>query len=130
MSKPKQEPELTGPWRKLHGAIWVIGLAILFWQGWWWPGILVLVGVSMLLEAVLMRYAPQAFENPGTPEMPPSQPSKPAPAVPGAPDHRADLLPSNCARCGAPVRSQDVKWTGPRSADCTYCGAHLEMKKD
>ena len=43
--------KLSGPWKQIQGAIWLIGLAILFWKGWWWPGILVLVAISGLFEA-------------------------------------------------------------------------------
>ena len=35
------EPELPQPWKRIQGAVWLIGLAILAWQGWWWPRILV-----------------------------------------------------------------------------------------
>ncbi len=31
------EPELPLPWKQVQSAIWLIGLAILFWQGWIWP---------------------------------------------------------------------------------------------
>ena len=40
------EKNLPMPWRKVQGAIWLIGLAILAWQDWWWPGILILVAIS------------------------------------------------------------------------------------
>lgn len=126
MSKDKHEdkPELTGPWRSIHGAIWLIGLAILFWQGWWWPGILVLVAVSGVAEALIRQYAPDAVEKPVA-----------APAVPAAgpaaapPEHRLELLPTTCPSCGGPIRGHEVKWTGPQSADCPFCGVNLPMKK-
>ncbi len=50
MSKHKEKQKITGPWHNVQGAIWLIGLAIIAWQGWWWPGILVLVALSMILE--------------------------------------------------------------------------------
>ena len=31
------------------GIVWLIGLGFLFLHGWWWPGILILVGISMLI---------------------------------------------------------------------------------
>lgn len=128
MSKDKHEdkPELTGPWRSIHGAIWLIGLAILFWQGWWWPGILVLVAVSGVAEALIRQYAPDAVER----TVPP------APAVPAAgpvaapPEHRLERLPATCPKCGGPIRGYEVKWTGPQSADCPFCGVNLPMKKE
>jgi hypothetical protein len=132
MSKRAQKKELVGPWRNLHAAVWLIGLAILFWKGWFWPGIIVLIAISMALEGILMAVAPHAFQEEEKPE-PLSSAPQPFPAVP-APEpapaiHRADLLPSNCPKCGAPARGHEVKWTGPQSADCPYCGTNLPMSK-
>lgn len=131
MSKPAEKQKLTGPWRNIHGAVWLIGLAILAWQGWWWPGILVLVAISSILEAVIMKAVPDAVETVTKEEdefagiqgsaFPSSQN---APAA----SHRADLLPTNCPKCGGPTRGHEVRWTGERSADCPFCGANLPMK--
>jgi hypothetical protein len=131
MSNSERHPKLVGPWRNLHGAVWLIGLAILAWQGWWWPGILVLVALSMLLEGALMALAPHAFvEEPGAtlPPQPLAPAMPPAPAAP--PEHRLELLPATCPSCGAPIRGQAVKWTGPQSADCPYCSANLPMRAE
>jgi hypothetical protein len=142
MSKENNRKKLVGPWRSIHGAIWLIGLAILAWQDWWWPGILVLVALSMLLEALFRRYAPQAYEEEeqSLPEQKPAVEQQPAPesqpspqptsttAAPPAPEHRLELLPSECPKCSGPIRGHEVKWTGPQSADCPYCGANLPMK--
>jgi len=132
MTNRERKRKLVGPWRNLHGAVWLIGLAILAWQGWWWPGILVLVAISMLLEGVLMAVAPHAFvdeDAPPVPVHPPAPVSAPPPAAPAPqPEHRYDLLPANCPNCNAPVRGQEVKWTGPQSADCPYCGTNLPMR--
>jgi hypothetical protein len=127
----RQKRELVGPWRSLHGALWLIGIAILAWRGWWWPGILVLVAASMVLEAVLMQYAPHAFEEVALPAFPPppASPAPPAAVAEHPPEHSLELLPSVCPRCGGPIRGHDVKWTGPQSADCPYCGANLPMEK-
>jgi hypothetical protein len=145
MSKAKQEKELIGPWRKLHGAVWLIGLAIIAWQDWWWPGILVLVAISMVLEAALMQFAPQAFEKAETQTSPPpsegNPPTSPSPQpIPASPlptastgpviEHRLELLPSVCPKCGGPIRGHEVTWTGQQSADCPYCGANLPMRRD
>lgn len=121
MSKDDDKPELTGPWRSIHGAIWMIGLAILFWKGWWWPGILVLVAVSGIAEALIRQYAPGAVATPA-----PLLPS----ATPAQRERRPELLPATCPNCGGPIRGGEVKWTGVQSADCPYCGANLPMKKD
>ncbi len=128
MNQPERKKKLTGPWRNLHGAVWLIGLAILAWKGWWWPGILVLVAISMIIEALLMQFAPTAFETDDTVETP-SLELPPSLITNPAPEHRLDLLPSTCSKCGGPIRGHDVKWTGSQSADCPYCGATLSMEK-
>ena len=131
MGKHEQKRKLVGPWRNLHGAVWLIGLAILAWQGWWWPGILVLVAISLVLEAGLKRYAPQAFEKAEPPSSPSPVSIPPVSASPAPPpaEHRFELLPSVCAKCGGPIRGHEVKWTGRQSADCPYCGANLPMER-
>jgi hypothetical protein len=136
MSKKEAKPKLIGPWRSIHGAIWLIGLAILAVNNWWWPGILVLIALSMLFEAILMQVKPEAFEKVETPEVstspsagPETLPSfQPSPA-PVNPEHRLDLLPSVCPKCGGPIRGHEVKWTSTQTADCPYCGAKLPMEK-
>jgi hypothetical protein len=131
MSRHEQKPKLVGPWRNLHAAVWLIGLAILAWRGWWWPGILVLVAISMVIEAILMQVAPQAFEKTDQPQPPPiaSEPPAPSAVTSQVPGHPLELLPSVCSRCGGPIRGHEVKWTGLESADCPYCGANLMMGK-
>ena len=134
--KQERKRTLVGPWRNLHGAVWLIGLAILAWQGWWWPGILVLVAISMLLEGALMQFAPHAFVDeapaasapaPAASAPAPAASAPPAPA-PATPEHRLELLPAVCPNCGGPIRGQEVRWTGPQSADCPYCGANLPIR--
>ena len=110
--------KLVGPWRRIHGAVWLIGLAILAWKGWWWPGILVLIAVSAILEAVIQLAVPGAI----APEL---ESEEEAPE----PQQRADLLPSKCPGCGSPVRGDEVQWTGPQSANCWYCGTNLRMRQ-
>ena len=58
--------KLVDPRRWLHSAVWLIGLVILFWKGWWWPGLLVLVAISMILEVFQF-----AFLEPVAPESEP-----------------------------------------------------------
>jgi hypothetical protein len=132
MSKDENKQKLVGPWRSIHAAVWLIGLAILFYTGNWWPGILVLIAISAIVEAMIKRYVPTAVE----PEQPAQSPAAPtvAPAastpLPPAPrEHRLELLPSQCPGCGGPIRGHEVKWTGAQSADCPYCGVNLPMAK-
>lgn len=129
MGKNEKKRKLTGPWRSIHGAVWLIGLAILAWKGWWFPGILVLIAISMILEAVLMKFAPQAFEEEQS-EAPPAAPAaSDLSGMAQEPERHPELLPTVCPKCGGPVRPDEVKWTSPRSADCTFCGANLPMRK-
>jgi hypothetical protein len=112
------------------------GLALLAWKNWWWPGILILLALSGVIEALIMQKAPNSYveaadddNRDDAPAPPPAPPTPLKPASPIQADQHPELLPSNCPKCGAPVDSRDVKWTGPRSADCSYCGAKLPMEK-
>lgn len=124
------------------GAIWLVGIGIMMLTGFWWPGILVLIGLSLILEAVFKESTPQIFDDvrPSSVvvDAPPPAASAPvrpvvtmpvAPPAPAYTTHRLDLLPANCPHCGGPIRSYEVKWTGPQAASCPYCGSVLPMKK-
>ncbi len=109
------EPELPQPWQRIQGAVWLIGLAILAWRGWWWPGILVLVAISGLVQAGIQMYL--------------SSQSVTQQEVSQAKDlahERGEWLPSICPTCGAPLSVSTVHWTGPATADCPYCKANLK----
>jgi hypothetical protein len=135
----RDERKLVGPWRSIHGAVWLIGLAILFWKGWFWPGILVLIGISAIVEAVIRLTVPSSTApaaeakkpEEAAPAATPIATPAPAPAAtPAEPEHRADLLPPVCPKCNAPIRGNEVKWTGPRSANCAFCGANLPARSE
>jgi len=104
----KDEKELPGPWRQIQSAIWLIGLAILAWQGWWWPGILVLVAISGLTQALIGQYLTQTTEKQALVQT------------------RELGLPENCPNCGGPIDATKVKWTGNHTAVCPFCGAKLK----
>ena len=137
MDTSPREKKLLGPWRAVHALIWLVGLAILAWTDGWWPGILLLIGLSISLEAFLKRYAPHALEEADEPLVQPSvqgsrrmaQPPvisvSPAPELPG----RDEWLPISCPKCGGPTRGSEVRWTGPTSADCPFCGTNLPLKR-
>jgi hypothetical protein len=139
MSKNEPKKKLVGPWRSVHAAIWLVGLYLLISRGWIFPGIFVLIAISAIYEALLAKYAPHAFEEvlPEATAPPPVEPVKAPvaePATPSAPatvlqEHRLELLPSVCPSCNAPIRGREVKWTGPQSADCPYCGSNLPLNK-
>jgi hypothetical protein len=140
MGKKEPKKKLVGPWRGLHAAIWLVGLYILLSSGKFFPGILVLIAISALYEALLARFAPYAFEEviptaPGSPEVAEPAPVQPitsadtASISPAVQEHRLELLPHICPNCNAPIRGNSVKWTGLQSADCPYCGTNLPMSK-
>jgi hypothetical protein len=45
----------------------------------------------------------------------------PASAPQAAPTH--GVLPTNCPKCGAPVRANEAEWIDARTLECSYCGA-------
>jgi hypothetical protein len=112
--RKKEDEELPVPWQRIQGAIWLVGLAILFWQGWFWPGILILAAISGIFQAGVQLYLSRQAEA-----------QKQAAAVQQQIDERANWLPSTCPKCGAPISVQTVQWTGPNTADCPYCKANL-----
>jgi hypothetical protein len=116
--------------RVFGGLIWPIGLGILFVTGHWWPGILILVGLNVILSSFGNWSEPPVTEEDKHPEIRPA-PIKPVIITPiiSAPVHRTELLPAACPNCGGPARSNEVKWIGPQSAACAYCGSTLPMKK-
>lgn len=51
-NKAPERNFLSGPWKKIHGGIWIMGLALIAYFNWWWPGILVLIGASSIVEGL------------------------------------------------------------------------------
>lgn len=119
MSKKKkndrEEIELPYPWQRIQGALWLLGLAVIAWQDWWWPGILVLVAISGLTQAALQLYFSRQEEaKTAVNEQTRLQ------------QERSAWLPSVCPNCGGPLSVATVHWTGPDTADCPYCKANLK----
>lgn len=108
--KRDEKQELPEHWKQLQTAIWLIGLAILAWKNWWWPGILVLVAISGVSQGLMSWYVGRQEEE------------KQAAA---ALETRKDWLPTKCPNCGGPLSVETVKWTGPSTADCPYCSTNL-----
>lgn len=125
--------------------IWLIGLGILFLFNFFWPGILILAGLSMIVTAML---------PPDRREMPPAAPPaadvidvqarpepQPAPAseepLPPALAEGADLiyrrslLPEACPACGGPVKqnAEKVVWLDADTAECPFCTAKIPIKR-
>lgn len=43
------------------------------------------------------------------------------------PNKPKGLLPPVCPHCGGQVRSDEVEWVDPNSAECIYCGSILQI---
>jgi hypothetical protein len=135
----RKKIEIVGPWKSIQTAIWLIGLAIIAWQDWWWPGILVLLAISALTQAAIQKFAPSAvqevadeqdkLEKRPEPETAVTTP-KPVQTTPSQAVHPTHRLPSECPKCSGPIRGVEVRWTGDLSADCPYCGANLPLAKE
>jgi hypothetical protein len=39
------------------------------------------------------------------------------------------LLPTQCPSCGAPIRSDEVEWIDPATAECPFCGAAVRAER-
>ena len=114
-----EEHDLRGLYGAVQSAIWLIGLAILFYTGNWFPGILVLVAISGITQALLSRMAK-------------SQEQKQAEQAAMAASARsaAMAVPPNCPTCGAAISASSVTWTGPATAQCPYCKATIPLKAE
>ena len=110
------ERDLRGMYGAVQSAIWLIGLAILFYTGNWFPGILVLVAISGITQALLASMAK-------------SQEQKQAEqaAVAASARTAAMAVPPNCPTCGAAISASSVTWTGPTTAQCPYCKAAIRL---
>lgn len=111
VSKPKDQPDdkqLPAYWKQVHGAIWMIGLAILFWQGWIFPGIFVLIAVSSLAEVGMRAHATRQRTTEALTQA------------------RELHLPDNCPNCGGPISPASVQWRGPQTAVCPFCASSIK----
>lgn len=109
-----QEKELPGPWKKLHAAIWLFGLAIIALRDWWWPGILFLVAISGLVEYFIRSKISRE-----------QQKQKLIEEQADVYRMQSQWLPGLCPNCGGPLSVSTVNWTGSDSADCPYCSARI-----
>lgn len=129
MPRGSRRYRLSSQARDAQNAIWLIGLGVLFFTGRWWPGILIVIGVSMVVGALVRR-----LELPDAPPPPLASPPPPAPAPagPAAPIHtvppapRPRRLPDQCPYCGAPPRSLPQRDINPNL--CPFCGSDLSAE--
>ncbi len=47
-----------------------------------------------------------------------------APAEPARP-----ILPADCEKCGARIRSDEIEWIDSQTAECAYCGSPIRPEK-
>lgn len=107
------------PRHGLTGAVFMIGLAILFATDWIWPGILVLVGVTSLLGAYLGRTEPNPDDIPLRVERPL-----------GGESPQTVRYEPQCASCGAATPPDLVEGASiTQTAVCDFCGTPLVQEQ-
>ncbi len=116
-SDNKDEEELPVQWKQIQGAVWLLGLALIAWQDWWWPGILVLAAISGLTQAGIQMYISRQAEA-GKHEIQDQELAR----------ERGEWLPDVCPNCGGPLSVASVHWSSPNTADCPYCKANLKKR--
>jgi hypothetical protein len=136
--RPYRRFKQHGPAAEVQSAIWLIGLGILFLTGWWWPGILIVIGVSMVAGALVRGIELPAPAAPPEPPTFPSAPTMAAPAPPpppvspavtlrpepeARPASKPVRLPDICPNCGAPPRSLTSRSEKP--GVCPFCGSEI-----
>jgi predicted Zn-ribbon and HTH transcriptional regulator len=121
-----EERNLPGLYGAVQAGIWLVGLAILAWRGWWFPGILVLVAISGITQAVLQKWAANDEAKAQAAKAAEQEKAQIARAAQQA----AAAVPANCPTCGAAISAAAVTWTGPTTARCPYCKAAIPLKID
>ena len=144
--------------KNVIAAVWLIGLGLLFMVNYIWPGILILIGITMIVNATMheeptvmpptdtLRQAQgKALDPLAEPvEARVAEPStsttttalgESLPAVLASEAERlylASKLPENCPACGAPMRANAKKltWHEDNSLSCGFCGYRLTIKTD
>lgn len=126
----------------LNAAVWLIGLGILWLTDLWWPGILILIGVSMLVQALVHNTVQEPPAVPSARAVPPVEPEPekedsrwddvaetPAFIQENKPARNNALLPAKCPACGGPVaeNAHKVEWMGERTARCPFCDRVLTL---
>lgn len=111
--------KFAAPRQGLTGAVFMIGLAILFATDWIWPGILVLVGVTSLLGAYLGRSEPGPDDIPLRVDQPLED------------EQRAVVrYAAQCASCGAATPRELLEGAHhDLNAVCGFCGSPLAQEE-
>ncbi len=109
----------SAPRQGVTGAVFMIGLAILFATDWIWPGILVLVGVTSLVGAYLGHSEPEEDDIPLRVDDPTGEEELPA-----------VRYAAQCASCGAATPEEERDGAaGSPLAVCGFCGSPLVLEQ-
>jgi hypothetical protein len=124
----------------MQTGIWLIGLGILWMFDLWWPGILILIGTSMMVRALVPEpdQPPKPVQSPTAPAEDPETEEKlaeaarfedPLPPV-VIPTMPVELLPNICPACGGPVKenAHKVEWHNRSEAVCPFCAFNLKIE--
>ncbi|MBL8046423.1 MAG: hypothetical protein JNL09_07780 [Anaerolineales bacterium] len=141
------QPHSHKHWRKrskhheISGALWMIGMGVLFITGWWWPGILILMGVVSVVSAMAGGWSWDGEPEPqperkrtrpveAAPPPSPFAPTQPAtrvetvpPVVRPTPASASLRLPEFCPHCGAPTKA--LRHLAAQPDECAFCGGGL-----
>jgi hypothetical protein len=125
--------------KNVQSAVWLIGLGVLFLLDAFWPGILILIGLSMLVQSLMPdeeeALAPELHEEikpddtGEAEEVSPLDEGFPDPVPPPMQVSASDL-PKECPACGGPVaeNAQAVKSVGEGIVLCPFCDARIMME--
>ncbi len=128
----------------INAAVWLIGLGLLWLTDLWWPGILILIGASMLVQVLVSPSGPAEVISPKNEPPAPQEAVEqekaediwdddetetPAFIQPLDAGHDAGLLPQNCPACGGPVaeNAHKVEWLDAKTAKCPFCDFALNL---
>lgn len=116
--KPLSEDSAGALFGAFQAAVWTLGLAVLAWQGWWWPGIMVLVAISAISGPLFAVYLERRKES-----------EKSTQTRVRVEAERAEALPHQCNACGAPLSATSVIWRSQTTASCPYCNSSIKATK-
>ena len=129
--------------KKIQTAVWLIGLGVLFWLDAFWPGILILVGISLFFKSLMpepedslseINEQPKTLDEAEDEEIEESREGVADPVPPPLDDEPlqalASDLPKECPACGGPVaeNAEAVKSVGEGIVLCPFCDARIMME--
>ncbi len=139
MYRNRRQSMRNGPRKKpMMQLIWLIGAGVFYFFNNYWPVLLVLIGIIIISTIIWknLQDVPEIENQPDHPNFPrvdPVEEYRSSQPVIITQSNNTDqvkswirpILPSNCSRCGAPIRADDVMWSGSKSAACPYWGSNL-----